>query len=317
VQTILGASGQIGRELALHLKQGGFTNEIRLVSRKPQAVNESDQLCGADLLDAAQAMRAVEGSRIAYLTVGLPMDTQLWVQQWPILMRNTIAACAAHRVKLVFFDNTYMYPQTAEPQTEATPFQPYGKKGEVRASIARQLLDAMRERRVEAMICRAPEFYGPARTQSITNTMVIDNLRAGKAAKVFLSDSTLRTLIYTPDAARAMALLGNTPDAYGQTWHLPCDDNRLTYRQFVSLAAETFGVPSRHHVIRRWQLWLAGLVNKQARDAAELLPRYAVDNIFVSDKFKLRFPDFPVTTLGDGLAAIGDEPSTGRAGVAR
>lgn len=312
MQTILGASGQIGRELALHLKQNGFMNEIRLVSRRPQQVNESDQLCSADLLDAAQAMRAVEGSRIAYLTVGLPMDTRLWVEQWPVLMRNTIAACAAQRTKLVFFDNTYMYPQTAQPQTEATPFQPNGKKGKVRADIARQLLDAMQERRVEAMICRAPEFYGPAKTQSITNEMVIDNLRAGKSAKVFLSDSTLRTLIYTPDASRAMALLGNTPDAYGQTWHLPCDDDRLTYRQFIQLAAEVFGVRSRHHVIRRWQLWLAGLINNKARDAAELLPRYAVDNIFVSDKFKMRFPDFPVTTFRDGLAAIRDEQSTGR-----
>lgn len=47
--------------------------------------------------------------------------------------------------------------------------------------------------------------------------MVIDKLLAGKTAQVFLSDNTLRTLIYTPDASRAMALLGNTQDAYGQT----------------------------------------------------------------------------------------------------
>lgn len=92
MQTILGASGQIGRELASELKRG-FTDDIRLVSRKPQQVNESDQLLSADLLDLVQAMRAVEGSQIVYLTVGLPMDTKLWVSQWPILMRNTIDAC--------------------------------------------------------------------------------------------------------------------------------------------------------------------------------------------------------------------------------
>lgn len=117
----------------------GFTDDIRLVSRKPQKVNESDQLFSADLLDPAQAMCAVEGSQIVYLTVGLPMDTRLWVSQWPILMRNTIDACAAHRAKLVFFNKTYMYPQTAKPQTEATPFQPNGEKGKVRVAIARQL----------------------------------------------------------------------------------------------------------------------------------------------------------------------------------
>ncbi|MCK7596678.1 NAD-dependent epimerase/dehydratase family protein [Microbulbifer sp. CAU 1566] len=306
MQTILGASGQIGHELALHLKRD-FTSDIRLVSRRPQKINETDELLSADLLDAEQTLRAVEDSEIVYLTAGLPMDTQLWVEQWPILMRNVIDACAAHNAKLVYFDNTYMYPQTDQPQTEDCPFEPNGAKGKVRGEIAKALLNAMERGRVQAMICRAPEFYGPRKTQSITNATVIDNLLAGKSAKVFLRDDVLRTLIYTPDASRAMALLGNTPDAYVQTWHLPCDDDRLTYRQFIELAAEVFGVEGNYAVLKRWQLWLAGLVNKTVRDAAELLPRYKVDNIFVSDKFKARFPDFQVTTFRQGLSTIVDE----------
>lgn len=303
MQTILGASGQIGRELALRLKRD-FTSDIRLVSRRPQKVNDTDRLFGADLLDGDQTLRAVEGSEIVYLTAGLPMDTRLWVAQWPILMRNVIEACAATGCKLVYFDNTYMYPQTARPQVEGTVFQPHGDKGRVRGAIARDLLDAMEQGRVQGMICRAPEFYGPGITQSITNTTVIDPLRAGKKARVFLRDDTLRTLIYTPDASAAMALLGNTPDAYGQTWHLPCDDQRLTYRQFVEMAADVFGVELRYSVLKRWQLTLAGLFNRRIRDAAELLPRYEVDNIFVSDKFKQRFPDFRVTSYRQGLSAI-------------
>lgn len=303
MQTILGASGQIGRELALSLKRD-FTSDIRLVSRGPKKVNDTDQLHSADLLDAAQTLKAVEGSEIAYLTAGLPMDTQLWVAQWPTLMHNVIEACAATGCKLVFFDNTYMYPQTAVPQTEDAPFQPYGEKGRVRAAIANELLSAMAQQRAQALICRAPEFYGPGITQSITHTTVIEPLKAGKKAKVFLRDDTLRTLIYTPDASRAMALLGNTPDAYGQTWHLPCDDNRLTYRQFIGLAAEVFDAAPNYTVLKRWQLGLAGAFSQQIRDASELLPRYEVDNLFVSDKFKQRFPQFRVTTLREGLGEI-------------
>ncbi|MEX6300630.1 hypothetical protein AB6F54_20175 [Providencia huaxiensis] len=85
---------------------------------------------------------------------------------------------------------------------------------------------------------------------SITNSTVIDNLLAGKAAKLFIRDDVKRSLIYTPDASRAMALLGNTPDAYGQTWHLPCDDERLTYKEFVQLAAKTFGVKPNYRVLK-------------------------------------------------------------------
>ncbi|WNZ60878.1 NAD-dependent epimerase/dehydratase family protein [Myxococcus sp. MxC21-1] len=67
MQVILGASGQIGRELAIQLKRE-FTSEIRLVSRRPHKVNDTDQLQSADLLDAGQTLRAVEGAEIAYLT---------------------------------------------------------------------------------------------------------------------------------------------------------------------------------------------------------------------------------------------------------
>jgi hypothetical protein len=65
-------------------------------------------------------------------------------------------------------------------------------------------------------------------------------------------------------------------------------------------------------------LRLAGLFNSTVRDAAELLPRYAADNIFVSDKFKTRFPDFRVTTFRQGLAQIRDErlvPNAGEVGT--
>lgn len=309
MQTILGASGQIGRELALSLKRD-FTGKIRLVSRNPRKINDTDELIGADLMDSAQTLAAVEGSEVVYMTAGLPIDSQIWVERWPVMMRNVIDACAAHGAKLVYFDNTYMYPQTSVPQTETSPFQPNGPKGRARETITLMLLDAMERGRVSAAICRAPEFYGPGQTQSITNTTVIDNLLAGQPAKVFLRDDVKRTLIYTPDASRAMALLGNTPDAYGQTWHLPCDDNRLTYRQFVELAAEVFGVDGNYKVLKRWQLWLAARVNKTIRETEELLPRYKADNIFISDKFKSRFPNFKVTTYREGLTAIRDEQAS-------
>jgi len=244
------------------------------------------------------------------------MDTRLWVEQWSVIMKNVIDACAAHRAWLVFFDNTYMYPQTDEPQTEGIAFRPYGEKGCIRTAIAEELLKAMEQKRLTAMICRAPEFCGPGKTQSITNSSIVEPLAQGKAARVFLRDDTLRSLIYTPDASRAMAMLGNMPDAYGQTWHLPCDDDRLTYRAFIELAAEQFGTAPRYQGLKRWQLRLAGLFSRRIRDAAELLPRYEMDNIFVSDKFKTRFPGFRVTTFSEGLAFIRDGHRVSNAGSA-
>ena len=112
MQTILGANGQIADELARELKRN-YTSDIRIVSRNPKRVNDSDSVFSANLLDKNKTEEAVKGSKIAYLTVGLPMDTDMWVSQYPIIMRNVLEACIKYDVKLVYFDNTYMYPQNS------------------------------------------------------------------------------------------------------------------------------------------------------------------------------------------------------------
>ncbi|MFC3244523.1 NAD-dependent epimerase/dehydratase family protein [Gordonia humi] len=237
MQTILGAGGPIADGLVRELRRT-YDGDIRIVSRRPAEVTAGDQLVAADLTDAAATSRAVAGSDVAYLTVGLPMDSDLWERRFPTMMRNVLDACIEHGAKLVFFDNTYMYPRTSTPQTESTAFEPVGRKSQVRAHIATMLLAEQAAGRVEALIARAPEFYGPGKTTSLTNTFVLDRIREGKRPMVPVSANTKRSLIWTPDASRAMALLGNTADAYGQTWHLPIDPDRKTYAELIGLAAE-------------------------------------------------------------------------------
>lgn len=303
MQTILGANGQTAEELARALHKN-YSTAIRLVSRNPKKVADTDEVFAANLLDAKATDNAVQGSTIAYFTVGLPMDGQLWQEQFPVMLQNVINACKKHRCKLVFFDNTYMYPKTGEPQMEETSFAPVGKKSVVRANMATLLLNEINKGSLEAMICRAPEFYGPGKTQSLTNSLIFDNIRLGKKLKVPLKDNTLRTLIWTPDASRAMALIGNTADAFNQTWHLPCDDNRLTYKELINLASAIDQKELSYGVLKMWLFKLGGLFNKQLKEIQELLPRYEHDNIFVSDKFKNRFPDFRITTYQEGINRI-------------
>ena len=303
MQTILGANGQIATELASELRRND-TGDVRLVSRNPRRVNDSDSLVSANLLDARQTADAVKGSRVVYFTAGLPPDTQLWETQFPVMLKNALDACRAEGASLAYFDNTYMYPQDARLQTEQTPFAPVGRKGKVRAAMASMVLDEMARGDIPVLIGRAPEFYGPGKTQSVTNALVIDKLKAGETPRVPVRDDTRRTLIWTPDASRALAALGNAPDAFGQTWHLPCCDDRPTYKEFVAMACEVFGRKAAHRVIGKWTLSAAGLFSRQVREIKELLPRYEHDNLFDSAKFKRRFPGFEVTAYRRGLELI-------------
>ncbi|MFT4211949.1 MAG: NAD-dependent epimerase/dehydratase family protein [Microbacterium sp.] len=303
MQTILGANGQIAVELARELSRA-HTSDLRLVSRNPRTINDSDTLARADLLDAAQTAAAVAGSDVVYFTAGLPADTALWEAQFPTMLRNALEATRAAGARFAYFDNTYMYPQDDRVQTEDTPFAPVGRKGRVRAAMASMVLDEMARGEIPVLIARAPEFYGPGRTQSFTNALVIDRLKAGRRPLVPVRDDRLRTLIWTPDASRALAALGNAPDAFGQTWHLPVCDDRLTYRELVALAGAELGRPVGDIVIPRWVWETAGLFSMAARELRELLPRYAHDNRFDSAKFAARFPEFEVTTYRDGLRIL-------------
>ncbi|KKW72975.1 hopanoid-associated sugar epimerase, hpnA [Lactococcus cremoris] len=302
MQTILGSNGQIGHELAKELYEN-YTKEIRLVSRKPQKIHDSDELVSADLLDFNETNNAISGSDIVYFTVGLPMDSEMWMKQFSKILDNVIEACKIHRSKLVFFDNTYMYPKTSAIQYENTIFSPSGKKSLVRAQLADKIIKEMEANELKAVVCRAPEFYGPEKTQSITNTMIFSNIKAKQKLKIPISDSTLRTLIWTPDARRAMALIGNTDDAYGQTWHLPCDRS-LTYKEMINIADKIENEKLSYSIIKLWKFKVGSLFNKNAKELLELLPRYEVDNLFNSDKFKKRFPSFPVTSFESGIKQI-------------
>ncbi len=306
MQTILGANGQIGEELARELKRN-FTSDIRIVSRRAQKVNDTDEIFSADLSVREKAIEAVKGSEIAYFTLGLPISSDLWEKQFPVILRNVIDACKVNGTKLVFFDNTYMYPQDDRILTENTAFDPVGRKGRVRRQMAEMVLKEIRSGELEAVICRAPEFYGPAKTQSITNTLIFNNIKEGKTLKVPLSYKKKRSLIWTPDASRATALIGNTPDAFGQTWHLPVDKSHPTYREFIRIASEIYGRDLKYSVVPRFVFSIGALFNKKMKELLELLPRYEYNNIFDDSKFRNKFPNFQVTSYQQGIGQIKNE----------
>jgi nucleoside-diphosphate-sugar epimerase len=302
MQTILGSNGVIGLGLAKALT--AYTDQIRLVSRTPTKVNVGDALFAADLMDEAQNLKAVEGSDIVYMTIGLPYTKKIWSTQWPIAMRNIINACRKHQAKMVFFDNVYMYGEVHEPMTEQTPFNTQSVKGKARAFIANELLQQMQAGNLEALIARAPEFYGAGKTMSVINNVVLDALRDGKKPRWPVDDTKRKTFIYTPDASAATALLGNTPDAYQQTWHLPCSNEVITGQDFMRMLSIAVGNKVPYDILTKWMIKIGGLFNPLVREVIEMLYQFENDYDFNSDKFKLRFPDFPITSYQDGLNAV-------------
>lgn len=300
VQTILGASGVIGTELAKALTQ--YTNKIRLVSRNPKRVNSNDQLVIADLTNAQQVLSAVEGSEIVYLTVGIQYKISEWQKNWPVIMKNVIDACKMNKSKLVFFDNVYAYGLVKGWMKEDTLINPVSKKGEVRAQIAQMIMSEVEKGHIDAIIARAPDFYGPNTPLSFATVTVFHNLKKGKKAQWFIDANKKHSMIYTPDAAKATAILGNTNFAYNQIWHLPTDKNALTGKEFINIAAKEFGVRPDYITLKKWMIQMIGAFVPVVKESIEMLYQNEYDYLFDSTKFENAF-NFVPTSYKDGIAA--------------
>ena len=170
--SILGAGGAIGSDLVKELI--ARNESIRLVSRNPKLVPGAAEAVAADLSNLDNTVKAIAGSRIAFLLVGLKYDITEWRALWPRIMRNAIEAAKRANARLVFFDNVYMYGKVEGVMTEQTPFRPCSKKGEIRAQIATMLLDEVKTGNLTALIARSADFYGPRASTGIPNVLVFD-----------------------------------------------------------------------------------------------------------------------------------------------
>jgi len=299
MQTILGGGGSIGKELAKALVQ--YTDKIRIVSRNPKKVNDNDELMAADLSQRDDVFKAVEGSEIVYITIGFDYSIRVWREKWPSFMLNVVDACRKFKAKLVFFDNIYMYDRNyLGNMTEETPVNPGSKKGEVRAKVAKMITDEFGKGELTALIARSADFYGPGNDKSALVITVIDNFKKGKAANWFARTDKIHNYTFTPDAAKATAMLGNTTDAYHQVWHLPTDSTRLTGKQWVEKIAKEMNVKPSLMVMPVWLMGIIGLFVPLIKELKEMAYQNNRDYFLNSSKFEKRF-NFKPTILDEGL----------------
>jgi nucleoside-diphosphate-sugar epimerase len=302
MQTILGSGGAIGIPLAKEMKK--YTDHIRLVSRNPQKVNETDELYPIDLNDLSQIDKAISGSEIVYLVIGLEYKLSVWQSQWPRLMQAVINACKNHHSKLVFFDNVYLYDRSAIPHmTETSAIHAPSKKGKVRQQLHEMIMTEVENGSLTALIARSADFYGPDNKSSALNMMVVDNLMKGKKAQAFGNVDKIHTYTYTPDAAIATALLGNTIDAYNQVWHVPTTKEKLTNRQWIQLIADELKVESKIQSLPVWFIKILGWFIPIMKEFPEMNYQYEQDYIFDSSKFEQRF-NINATSPKDGVRKL-------------
>lgn len=298
MHTILGAGGAIGEELLKELRNKGEI--VRLVGRNPQSVAGVSEIVSADISNQDQTIRAVSGSTVVYLLVGLKYDLKVWRELWPPIMRNTIEACKRTKAKLIFFDNVYMYGKVNGPMTEETPFNPCSKKGEIRAQIATALLEEIKSGSLTALIARCADFYGPRASNSVVNVLVFDKFAKGAKASWLVNDAIRHSFTFTPDAGKSLAVLAASEKAWNQTWHVPTASNSPTGKQFIEMVAREFGMQPTNRILSRTMIKLAGWFDTTIGELYEMLYQNDSDYLFDSTKFEKAF-NFEPVSYSDGI----------------
>ena len=187
--------------------------------------------------------------------------------------------------------------------TEDSPVNPPSKKGKVRQQIAEMMMNEIKNGKLEGLIARSADFYGPHNEKSVLQEMAYKNMKKGKSPMWMIDADKIHSFTYTPDAAKAVAIVGNTADAYNQLWHLPTSEEKITARQIIDLFNKEMGMSKKIKLMPMWMLKLLGIFIPVLREMPEMMYQNDRDYYFDSSKFNKRFSFMP-TSYQDGVKEI-------------
>ena len=119
--------------------------------------------------------------------------------------------------------------------------------------------------------------------------MVYNNLAKSKKAQWMCNAKAVHTMGFVPDLAKGTAMLGNTPDAYGQIWNLPTDPQRISGEEWINLFASEMGERNDYTVLPNWMVKGLGLFIPIMKELAEMNYQFDKDYYFDSTKFNSYF----------------------------
>jgi nucleoside-diphosphate-sugar epimerase len=292
---ILGATGPTGIHLAATLRQAG--TPVRVVARSmnklarlfPDAMNEKQP---ADILDAGETLRAIEGCDLVYDCIGLPGDQ---MHLHPVTARNIAGALAQTKARCVQISSYWSY----YPQVHARMHENHPRSGgppwvRWRREAEDILYDA------GAAILHLPDFYGPQVHVSTLQNALMEAARAKTVNWLGRADIA-REYIYVPDATRIAAAIGARPEAAGSHWCLP-GSGPLTGRQFSEFCTRALGRPVKLRSAGMMALRIVSLFNKQLRGLLQVAPEYMKPVRYDTRKLEALLGRQAMTPYATGIA---------------
>jgi nucleoside-diphosphate-sugar epimerase len=166
-------------------------------------------------------------------------------------------------------------------------------KGKLRARMTADLLAEHRAGRVEVVVGKSSDYYGPgAGAQSNLGDRVVLPAIAGRPASVLGDPDQPHTYTFVPDIGRTLVELGTRDGVTGQVWHVPNGPTTRTTRDLVGIIAQCAGHPGLAvHRSSPLLLRMAGLWDPTLRSLLEMdylfAEPFVVDSTLAAERLGL------------------------------
>jgi nucleoside-diphosphate-sugar epimerase len=283
---IFGAAGAIGRALAPELERRAIA--FRAVGRSRTKLEQAfgkyaqAEVFDADISDLRSAGAAAREIDTIVYCAGLPYPAH---NRHPAMMRTVIEAAAAMRVeRLILISSVYAYgvPRTSRV-AETHLRQPETRKGQFRKEQEDLVLEAHGKGRIQGMVLRLPDFYGPGVELGYA-PLVFTAALARKTANWVGPVSALHEFVYVPDVAPVLLNLASLPECYGEAWN--CGGaGPIAPVDFITRVYRAAGRDPKYRSVGRGLLKILGWFSPDMREIPEMM--YLQETPVILDDSKL------------------------------
>jgi nucleoside-diphosphate-sugar epimerase len=267
---LFGAAGAIGRSLADALNQRG--EQYRVVGRDRARLEKTFSSPNAEIVtwdpnDPASVRSAARGIDTLIYLVGVPYNH---FELHPKTMQQTLDGAIAEGVRRILLIATvypYGTPQTAKV-TEDHPRNPTTFKGKMRKEQEDILLAADAAGKIEAVILRLPDFYGPGVEVSFLDG-AFKAAVTGKTGDMIGPIDTPHEYVYVPDVGPVTLALAEKPEAHGRWWNL-AGAGVTSQKELVEMAFAVTGRKPKLRVVGKTMMRVMGLFVPFMRELVEM-----------------------------------------------
>ncbi len=297
---VVGAAGAIGNAVVAELNRRHAPSRVigRDRAKLERAFQGRAEIAAADIADPAQAAAALSGIGAVVYCVGLPYPQH---HLHPVLARSAVEAAASAGVKrFALVSSVYGYgaPQTATV-AETHPREPHTRKGKFRRDQEDVVLAAHTTGRLNALIIRLPDFYGPNAELSLADQVFQGALKNKPATWIGPVDLP-HEFVFVPDTGPVILDLLERNGSYGEAWNF-AGPGTITGREFIAAVYREAGLAPKFRSVGPLMLRVGGLFSPLLRELVEL--HYLATTPVILDDTKLRrhLPAVPKTPYPEGI----------------